>query len=457
MSVGGASVLSRMAKVVGDSNATSDPAQIAAYQIDGRSPATVVHPGSSEEVVEIVKFAAREKLAIVPTGARTKLGIGMPPRQYDVALDMTRMDRIVAYDPGDLTLSVEPGIPLHKIASALAEHRQFLPLAVLFANRATVGGTIASGVDSPLRQIYGTARDFVLGMEFVTGDGIAAKSGGRVVKNVAGYDIHKMMIGALGTLGIITRINFRTFPVPRAVRTFVATFRGPTAALELRHAIAKSVLRPQSVEILAATGSSTAEFGRRAAISFENNRWSVVASFAGHDQVLDRDRRDLQALAQGMDRSSLESFTELRAEVAENANRHIAGLPGAILEHSPAAAIFKTSALPTDLAGLAAGIQSIEIPWLVMMRGLGITYLALLPPDCSEGSLRVLKQECARIFDLLRKAPRGRSVLLWCPPELKSEINIWGAPPGDLSLMQKLKGVFDPSGILSPGRFMGGL
>src|SRR5271154_97457 len=178
MSVSGAGVSSRMAEIVGDANVTSDPAQIAAYQIDGQSPAAVVRPDSSEEVVEIVKFAVREKLAIVPTGGRTKLGIGMPPRQYDIAIDMTRMDRIVAYDPGDLTLSVEPGIPLHTIASALAEHRQFLPLAVPFKNRATAGGTIASGVDSPLRQVYGTARDFVLGMEFVTGDAIAAKSGG---------------------------------------------------------------------------------------------------------------------------------------------------------------------------------------------------------------------------------------------------------------------------------------
>jgi glycolate oxidase FAD binding subunit len=457
MSFADVSILSRIAEIVGDAHVTGGPAQIAAYQIDGKVPPMAVRPGSSEEVVEIVKFAAREKLAIVATGARTKLGIGMPPRQYDLALDLSRMDRIVAYDPGDLTLSVEPGIPLHKIASALAEHRQFLPLAVPFANRATAGGTIASGVDSPLRQIYGTARDFVLGMEFVTGDGIAAKSGGRVVKNVTGYDIHKMMIGALGTLGVITRINFRTFPLPRATRTCIATFRGSAGACELRQAIAKSILRPLSVEILAATGGSTAELGRRAAISFENDAWSVLVSFAGDEQVLDRDRRELEALARGVDRSALESFTELRAGPAENVNRHIAGLSSVILEHFPAAAIFKISALPTDLAMLAASIQSMEIPWAVMMRGLGVTYLALLPPDHSEGSLRLLKQECARIFGLSGKAPWGRSMLLWCPSELKSEINVWGEPPGDFALMQKLKSVLDPSGILSPGRFMGGI
>jgi glycolate oxidase FAD binding subunit len=457
MNAAGPIVFSRLADLAGAANVASDSAQLALYEIDGKSPAAVVRPGSTEEVVEIVKYAAAEKLAIVPTGARTKLGIGMPPQQYDVALDMTRMNRVVAYDPGDLTLSVEPGIPLHALASTLAEHRQFVPLAPPFMNRATVGGTIASGVDSPLRQLYGTARDFVLGMEFVTGDGIAAKSGGRVVKNVSGYDIHKLMVGALGTLGIITRINCRTFPLPRAIRTCVATFRGPTAACEFRHAIARSPLRPQSVELLAAGAGCAPELGLRAAASFEENRWSLVVSFTGDEQVLDRNRRELQGLSRGIDGGSLESFTEIRANAAENANRYIADLPAAILEHSPAAAIFKISALPTDLEGLAAGIQHIKIPWLAVMRGLGVTYLALLPPDRTEASLESLKRECARIFSLAGKAPWSRSVLLWCPPELKREINIWGAPSGDFPLMQKLKNVFDPRGILSPGRFMGGL
>ena len=137
---------------------------------------------------------------------------------------MTRLNRVLAYDPGDLTLSIEAGVPLCDVQRTLAEHGQFLPLEVPFMNRTTVGGTIASGVDSPLRQFYGTARDYILGLEFVTGEGIAAKSGGRVVKNVTGYDIHKLLAGSLGTLGVITRINLRTFPRPSNTRGFVASF-----------------------------------------------------------------------------------------------------------------------------------------------------------------------------------------------------------------------------------------
>jgi glycolate oxidase FAD binding subunit len=457
MNVGGATVFSRLAEIAGTSHVFDDPAQTAAYQIDGIAPAAVARPGSTEEVVEIVKFATSEKLAIVATGARTKLVMGMPPSRYDAALDMTRMHRVVAYDPGDLTLSVEPGIPLHRLASTLAEHRQFVPLAVPFMDRATAGGTIASGIDSPLRQTYGTARDFVLGMEFVTGDGIAAKSGGRVVKNVSGYDIHKLMIGALGTLGIITRINFRTFPLPSMTRTYVATFGAPAAACEFRHAIARSVLRPQSVEILAARGDSGLRLEKRAGLSFDNDRWPVVVSFSGNEQVLDRNRHELEALAQRAEPTVLESFTELHSDEQDLATRYITDFPAVIIEHSPAAAIFKISAFPTDLTALADSFRSCQLPWAAMMRGLGVTYLAVLPPDLTEASLGLLKQECARIFSLPGNAPRGRSVLLWCPPELKRDINVWGDRPADFPLMQKVKNVFDPNDTLSPGRFMGGL
>ena len=119
---------------------------------------------------------------------------------------------MLAYDPKDLTLGVEPGVRVEDLLRALAEEKQFLPLAVPFADRATIGGVAAANSSSPLRHAYGGARDFCLGMEFVTGEGTPAKSGGRVVKNVTGYDLHKLLIGSLGTLAVITRVNFRTFP-----------------------------------------------------------------------------------------------------------------------------------------------------------------------------------------------------------------------------------------------------
>ena len=138
----------------------------------------------------------------------------MPPRQYDLALDLSRMNRILACEPRDLTLGVEPGVTCAVLARELRQKGQFLPIAPPFGDRATLGGMVAAGADSPLRYGYGATRDFLLGVEFVTGEGLVSKSGGRVVKNVTGYDLHKLFVGSLGTLGIITRLNFRTFPLP---------------------------------------------------------------------------------------------------------------------------------------------------------------------------------------------------------------------------------------------------
>jgi glycolate oxidase FAD binding subunit len=449
MSTSGTIALGPLAEIAGEANVTCDPAQLGAYSIDGRAPGAAVRPGSAHEISEIVQFALRDGLAVIPTGARTKLGIGMPPRRYDLALDMTRMDRVVAYDPGDLTLSVEAGIPLHKIATELAPHRQFLPLAVPFASQATAGGTIASGVDSPLRQAYGTARDFVLGMEFVTGAGVGVKSGGRVVKNVSGYDIHKLMIGALGTLGVITKINFRTFPAPRMARTYAAVFSAADAACKFRQAIAGSVLRLQSLEILAAD-PRIARRGEPAGLPFEADRWTVIACASGNEEVLERSRHELKTLAQNAGGGSLESFEEISGDARDKVSAYIRDFPDAILKRAPAAVIFKVSQLPTELGAFAASCQSLAIPWALMMRGLGPTYLALLLQDVQKESIEALESESARVF-LQGKRLRTFS-LLFAPPEVKADPNYMGESRRNLTLMQNLKKAFDPSGVLAPGR-----
>src|SRR5690242_16047712 len=208
----------------------------------------------------------------------------MPPSRYDLAVDMNRLDHVISYDPGDLTLSVESGITVAKLAAALAEHNQFLPLEVPFYDRATIGGTLSSGVDSPLRQLYGTPRDFVLGMEFVTGEGALAKSGGRVVKNVSGYDLHKLF------LGVITRVNFRTFPLPQRMATVLAAFRWASGAFEFNRAIQKALLRPQAVEILSPPAAAILNAPQRGKPLFagHDSAWWVAVGFAGNESVIAR-------------------------------------------------------------------------------------------------------------------------------------------------------------------------
>jgi glycolate oxidase FAD binding subunit len=465
MSIASMTAPSRLASISGPSHVVSESPELGAYEICGKRPAAVVRPGSAEEVAEIVKFAAAEKLAIVPTGARTKLSMGLAPRQYDVAMDMTRLDRVVAYDPADLTLGVEPGIPLKRLAAVLAEHKQWLPLAVPYMERTTVGGTIASGVDTPLRQMYGTARDYVLGMEFVTGQGVTAKSGGRVVKNVTGYDMHKLMIGALGTLGAMTKINFRTFPLPVDTRGFVASFASAERALELRHAIAHSPLRPQAVEILSPGAARILSGDAAARIApelfrsevFSKAHWTLAADFSGNEKVLDRCERDLRQMAE---KCGCESFVVLASDqMPPAASRKREFIPIA-LASSPAATIVKMSVLPTRmnevLASAARAAETNSLPWAAIARGLGVIYLALLPKDRSdEGRLRMIQATDQMLFECAGLG--GNATIPWSPAEWKSSLKVWGLERRDIDQMRKLKRLFDPSGILSPGRFVGGL
>jgi len=453
MSSASTSISARVAGIAGAQNAIVDPAALDGYAIGGKIPAAATRVESAEQIAEIVKFAVAGKLAVVACGARTKLDMGAAPRQYDLALDVTRLDRIVAYDPGDMTLSVEPGIPLHRIQSALAEHRQFLPLVVPFMDRATAGGTVASGVDSPLRQFYGTARDYVLGIEFVSGDGAAAKSGGRVVKNVSGYDVHKLMIGALGTLGVLTRINFRTFPLPAATRAIVATFDDAARAVELRHAVAGSPLRPLVLEIVSPHAAEL--LGGRGLAS--NRGWPVIASFAGTAKALERSARDIQKMAERIGATAFASSDDEPSLAAPDRTSEFASVA---LGSSPAATVLKLSVLPSHMHAMldaaAKAADAAQLNWAAAARGVGIIYFALLPSEQNDDTLARAGRATNEIFAQCA-ALDGNVTIPRCPAEWKSALPIWGPERGDLGPMRALKKVFDPHGVFSPGRFMGGI
>ncbi len=456
---------SRLPDIVGTEHVSTDLAEMNTYAVDGKSPSVIVRPCSVEEVVEIVKYAAAEKLALIASGARTKLGIGSPPARYDVALDTTRLNRIIAYDPGDLTLSVETGVPLRKVAEALAQHRQFLPLAVPFFDRATVGGTIASGVDTPLRQFYGTARDYVLGMEFVLGEGVRSKSGGNVVKNVTGYDLHKLMIGSLGTLGPITRVNFKTFPMPVASRGLVATFENLDRAIEMRNRVAQSPLTPMTFDLLSprvADLFSTAGAERLATSPMPTGvlspgHWALTIGYSGKENVLLRYEAELRRMAA---ESAADNVTILADRVRAAAFAFKREFIPIALESSPATTIVKISVLSAPLKdALTAAIKAADtnqLPWAVMARSLGIIHFALLPADLSQASHRQVVAATNQI--LTAGASLGANMTIpWCPSEWKSALKVWGPERHDLAQMQKVKKVFDPVGIFSPGRFIGGI
>ena len=455
---------SQIANILGTNNVKMDMDSLAAYAIAGKTPSEVVSPSNAAEVVEIVRHAASAKRAIVAAGARTKLSMGLSPSRYDVAIDMTRMDRVVAYDPGDLTLSVEPGITLGKLARVLGEHGQMLPLGVPFAARTTIGGTIASGVEAPQRQLYGTARDFLLGAEFVTGDGVLAKSGGRVVKNVTGYDLHKLLIGSLGTLGLITKLNFKTFPLPLNVRGFIARFRSYEAALDMRDRMALSALLPMTLDIfspgVARLFASTAGAGAAREPMPEgilsDDEWALTAGYSGNESALARYETELKKMAS---ESGATGITIASDTLPAAWARKREFIPIAIAS-SPATTVLKIGVVPSKLKLVlkAAGDagQRKEVLGVAMARGIGVLYIALLPPDAGDDSKRRVAN-CVGAIQSAATELGGHATVPWCPDAWKNDLNMWGTATPDWTEMRKVKNAFDPGGILSPGRYVGGM
>ncbi len=453
------SVASRFENIVGNGFVRTEPEALQRYGVDCILPAVAVQPENAQQAADIVRVAIEEKLRVIASGARTSLGIGMPPPAYHVALDMTRVRGIAHYDPGDLTISVNAGTQLTELAKVLTEKNQFLPLAVPFFEDATVGGAIAAGLDSPLRHFYGTARDFMIGAEFVDGAGAQAKSGGRVVKNVTGYDFHKLLNGSLGTLAVITRVNFRTFPVQPSQRGFLASFADETGALGFARQIADSPLTPTVLEVLSPEFAELflEEKSPVASLRLDVEAWTVCVGFEGSAEVCERYRRDLSRLAR---------VASARDAIAVHDSQFLSLLE--ILREAPAAmrkltvqsVVLRFIALPGKLGDLVRALRSFaSSSWMssaILIRSASIVYLALIPRDGGESAMKQAAYFWKSVGSLRGQMEFNASIL-FCPTEWKTELDVWAYAGAGGELGVRVKKAFDPGGTFALGRFVGGV
>ena len=449
--------LSRLEEIVGGAHVLTDAAELDARRTDGMRPSAVVRPHDAAQIAEIIRFAAMEKLAVIPCGGCSKLGIGSPPARYDIALDLTRMNRILAYDPRDLTLGVEPGARIEDLLRSLAEQRQFLPLAVPFSDRATIGGIVAANSSSPLRHAYGGVRDFCLGMEFVTGEGGIAKSGGRVVKNVTGYDLHKLLIGSLGTLAVITRVNFRTFPLPSGtgdVCRFIFRRRSCFRILPFDRPIGSHAADSGGCRSRDCAYCFLAETPAR----ITARQWSVIVAAVGQSSVVDRYARDLGRLASA---AGADEFGRLGDEERDSTLAGVREFPRLILDAAPSALIFRIALRPTVMAALVTRLGQLaaqyQLDFAALTRASGVAYVAFLSKEGEIASCASLAKLSGEVFRACGNPEIDANAMLeWCPTEVKRAMGGVGGPTRrDFTLMQRVKNAFDPQYVLSPGRFAG--
>ena len=439
-----------LASLLGESRVVTEPVARAALAADGKVPNCVVYPPTAEQVAAVLRYAAEHDLAVIPCRNGTKLSTGNPLRRYDLALSLKELNQIWHYEPADLTISVEPGMKLGDFQHFVGRDGLWLPLDPCGGARASIGGIIAANAAGPLRQGFGGPRDMLLGLKIATTDGKIVKTGGRVVKNVAGYDLGKLLIGSYGTLGVIVEASLKLYPRPAERVTF--TMRAGTLATvrDLRRSILRS---PFDALRLAMLDSTATRLVRGTAQADERGDAEVWVEVGGSRRVIARCERDLGQLS----RAAGAPLERLEAGEAVAAWDHISDL-SAWLQGVYRDVIVLKAALPiaTGEEFLGHAQQQAEaerIPVASFAQvGAGIIHFCLLQEKLTAGLEGLISRTRKAAVDL-----GGTLVIEHCPTQLKGRLDVWGAAGDDFEAMRKMKSAWDPKGILVPGRFVGGL
>ncbi len=392
-------------------NATSPDA------VDGIVPSSVVHPGSVAEVQAVVR-AGR---TLVVSGLGAHLDVGAPPARVDTLVRLDRVDRVVDHEAADMTVTAQAGCSLATLERVLGEVGQWLPLDPPSPERTTVGGLIAANLSGPLRASQGTVRDLLIGIRTVDAEGRLVASGGKVVKNVAGYDLPKLHVGALGTVGVVVEATFKVRPRPEleeAALMYAGTLGGAAdVALAVR-----DVLDPLWLE------AGTLERGPGVAVGVGGIAPEIAAARHTIEWV---GARGCVAVEWTRDGAAL--------------RRRLGAFPAA-----PALAVVRTSVLPTEVGATMAELRRIsgDVPVLSHVAN-GVVRARLDDPEALRRILAELRPAI--------EAAGGFVVVERARPDAKRRVDVWGHLGPDLALMRRVKAAYDPRGIFAPGRFVGGM
>ncbi len=424
---------------------TGEPDALRDYTIDGVIPRQVITPTTKEEAAQAVALANHHGLTILARGGGSRLDLGGIPARVDILLETRNMTRLIEHEAPDLTCQVEAGITLAALQERLGKKGQRVALDPPDAEQASLGGILASNTSGPKRFRYGTARDVLIGLRVVQASGEIARSGGNVVKNVAGYDLNKLYIGSLGTLGIIVEANLKLQPLPIGERTMLLTFSNANDAMQAVTALLGSLLTPSAIELIdaGAAGDMSDFFG----LTLPAEGYTLAIDFEGSPTTISRQLDETRLLAR---RSGAFLGDDLDGQAQ-------AQFWQAVREHMRGTVTCKVAILVSQVASFLESItnacRSHRLEAAVVGHvGNGILYVELRPGDATPR----LVEAIAELRQRAREA-HGSLVIERCPIELKRSIDVWGEPGADFYLMQRLKQQFDPKGVFVQGRFLGGL
>ncbi|SVA09798.1 uncharacterized protein METZ01_LOCUS62652 [marine metagenome] len=415
--------------------------------IDDIEPSKGVEkPVSLDQLSSLLREADGEGIGIVPFGGGTRLDVGSIPTKYDIALDLSAFDQIVSHNPADLTCTVGAGITVGVLQETLAAHGQFLAVDTPLPDKATIGGTIASSALGYLRWQLGHPRDTVIGMEVILANGTVTKSGGQVVKNVSGYDMARLHVGGLGTLGIISKVSFKLTPRPFKELSVKLLFRDSYMAHSFAHSLFGSSMMPlafasvhgDAVELFAGQSSKTDVF--------------CAIKIGGRLRACDRQVAIVEKLARDFEAQGIQTVDEAESDLLWQSIRDYSGSSNKF-----DSIIGRIYASPSNMHEIEETLVkrlsvSSSIYSLICQQGFGA---ALLFVEDSEN-----KSEVSLLKDLREIVNRFQSTLVFekLPPLLKASIDVWDSGRlSSIEQMKSLKKTYDPNSTLNAGRFVAGI
>jgi len=439
-------VLDKLRAVVGPANVLSD-VDLAPYVVEGRTPEAALFPGSVDEVRAVVEIAAGADVPIVPWGGGTAAAVGTPAPRAGLVLGLRRLAQLLEHEPGDLTATVEAGMTMATLQSALRARGQWLSLDPPDPEQATIGGVIAANASGPRRHLYGTARDLLIGVTVVTGDGVVVRGGGKVVKNVAGYDLPKLFVGSHGTLGVIVSVTVKLRPLPDDERLVAVVFDRSKDAGAAARAVMGSDLIPNALELVDAEASRA--LGLDSAVG--PGGCALIVGFDGVGEQVEWQCGELGRITAPLGGRAVrplpeEAWTRL-ASAARDA-------------FDPPAAVMRLIVLPAAVTeaiehgASAARQRGLRSAWSCH-AGVGVITAAL----ASSGALPEPGPIASVLHDwrALARAAGGHATLDWAPLAVKSAVPVWDDAGAAGRIMQRLKASLDPHNVLNPGRFVAGI
>ncbi len=424
------------------------------YSVDGVAPRVICWPASYLEVAKALAVADRLGLAVSPRGAGTMLGLGNPPRAVDLIVSTERLSQVIDYAPANLTVTAEAGITLSALQRCLAEGGQYLPLDPPHRDQATLGGIIATNTSGPRRFGFGSARDLVIGSTAATTSGTVTKAGGRVVKNVAGYDLNKLYIGSLGTLVVVVELTFKVAPLPTSQQTVIGRFARREQLGQVVQQIIRSPLMPTAVEVLNA--AALERLGESDLPELGGGYLLATLGTAPGRAVL----RQRDALTKLYQAAGAGAIAVLADQDSEHFWGKVADWP--VQREAPGGIRVKVAVpiarVPEAIQALETQTNKLDARAAIGGRaGSGVLYAAWSIAETAGDSPLV---PIVQVLSQLRQTCRewgGSLVVEACPTALKGKIDVWGDVGSALPVMRRLKAALDPNLIMNPGRFVGGI